>query len=69
MISSVRKLLTALPDDPQAMTVSNDDLRMMLAGAQRILSARLPTVIINSIDDHNAIMPMNFITNTTALQR
>ena len=59
------KKRTALPDDPQSKTVSNDDLRMMLAGALRLLNARLLTTITNSVDDHNAIMPMNFITNTT----
>ena len=65
MIRSIRKLLTALPDDQQSTTVSIDDLHMMLAGAQRILNARPLTAITISVDNHNAIMPKNFITNTT----
>ena len=65
MICSVRKLLTVLPDDPQSKTVSNDDLRMMLVGTQIILYARPLIAITNSINNCNAIMPMNFINNTT----
>ena len=61
----MRHLLTALPDDPQSTTVTNDELHTMLAGAQRILNARPLTSITNSIDDHQAIIPMKFITNTT----
>ena len=36
MIRSIRTLHTASPDDPQSTTVTNDDLRTMLAGVQII---------------------------------
>ena len=65
MTCGVSKLLTVLPNDPQSKTVSNDDLHTMLTGAQIILNARQLNTIMNSVDDCNAIMLMNFINNTT----
>ena len=37
----------------------------MLAGAQRILHARHLTAVNISVGDHQALMPMNFIINTS----
>ena len=65
MIRSIWKLLTALPDDPQVHTVMIDDLHTMLAGAQCILNARPLAAINNRVDDHQAVMPLNFITSTS----
>ena len=56
----MHQLLTALLNDHQLF-----DVRTMLAGAQGILNTWLLTAINNSVNDYDAIMPLNFITNTT----
>jgi hypothetical protein len=61
MIRSVRRLLANLPVDPQKTPVSPDQLRTMLAGAQKILNSRPLTPIGTDPQDCDALTPSSLI--------